>query len=396
MALAPRPPGRTVGGARRGRRLGAEAGETGPGPIASSAASSRPVLRRSGAEVVAVRTDVDTSGSQQTRVPLYGQLQRAALVVRPDRVGLVFPPYWGRAEGLSVPTSGLGVVDLRTDASTRLTQGLWDEAAVKLPMFGTAKPTLLLLFDEAHRVPPLSWRASYQWPHPRLRRREAASAEGLWIDGLLLALHRPDPLARALRDAGAEEITDPDGWLGRRRPQGLDLRTLENLRRTTEAERKAIRSRTARGAAAGLLGALLVAALWGLAAGLGGAGFYEGTEGSFSYIFALCAGPFIGWLVGRSARRTTRPLMFLAGALALAAVVLGEVLSFVVAEWTQSGVLLDPAAAVDMLAARFAPGPDFWPHVVDAVLHLVPPAVLAGGTAGVFRHRPRRPTNPQP
>jgi hypothetical protein len=211
-----------------------------------------------------VRTDVNASGSQQTRVPLYGQLQRAALVVRPDRVGLVFPPYWGRDEGLSVPTSGLGVVDLRTDASTRLTQGLWDEAALKLPMFGTAKPTLLLLFNEAHRVPPLSWRASYQWPHPRLRRREAASAEGLWIDGLLLAIHRPDPLARALRDAGAEDVTDPDGWLGRRRPRGLDLRTLEDLRRTTEAEREGIRSRTARGAAAGLLGALLVAGLLGV------------------------------------------------------------------------------------------------------------------------------------
>jgi hypothetical protein len=344
-----------------------------------------------------VRTGVNASGSQQTRVPLYGQLQRAALVVRPDRVGLVFPPYWGRDEGLSVPTSGLGVVDLRTDASTRLTQGLWEEAALQLPMFGTAKPTLLLLFDEAHRVPPLSWRASYQWPHPRLRRREAASAEGLWIDGLLLALHRPDPLARALRDAGAEEITDPDGWLGRRRPRGLDLRTLEDLRRRTEAEREGVRSRTARGAAAGLLGALLVAGLWGLAASLGGEGFYdEGTEGSFSYIIALCAGLFIGWLVGRGARRTTRPLVALAGGLALAAVVAGEVLSLVVAEWTQSGVLLHPAAAVDTLAARFAAGPDFWPQVADAVLHLVPPAVLAGGTASMFRHRPRRPTNPQP
>jgi hypothetical protein len=132
-----------------------------------------------------------------------------------------------------------------------------------------------------------------------------------------------------------------------------------------------------------------------LAASLGGEGFYEGTEGSFSYIFALGAGIFIGWLVGRGARRTTRPLVALAGGLALAAVVAGEVLSLVVAEWTQSGVLLHPAA-VDTLAARFAAGPDFWPQVADAVLHLVPPAVIGGGTASMFRHRPRRPTNPQP
>jgi hypothetical protein len=54
-----------------------------------------------------VRTDVDASGFQQTRVPLFGRLQRAALVVRPDRIRLVFPPYWGRVEGFPFPINRL-------------------------------------------------------------------------------------------------------------------------------------------------------------------------------------------------------------------------------------------------------------------------------------------------
>jgi hypothetical protein len=336
-----------------------------------------------------MRTGVDAPGSVETRVPLCGRLLRSALVVHPDRVGLVFPPYWGTAEGPSFPTRRLGVVDLRTDAATRLTSELWDESGLKLPTFGAARPTLLLLFAEPCRVPPLRRRTRALWPNPTLRRREAASAAGLWIDGLLLAVRHTDPLVRALHDAGAEQVTDPDAWLDRRRPQRQDLAGLERPRRATQ--REPAPSRGARGAACGILGALLVATIWGLVAGFMGDGFREGVEGTPADFLALVAGLAIGWFVGRGARRTNRPLIVLAGVLALTALAAGEVFSFVVAEWRVTGTLLHPAVAVDLMAARFRPGPGLGSSMVVNLIHPVFAGLLAAGIASLYRQQAQGP-----
>lgn len=173
---------------------------------------------------------------------------------------LFLPTYFGRSR-LCVPLNGLAVCDL---TSPFLVDSPADDVfhqPIVLPYLFTTGPatvpTLLLLFADPQRVPPLrgtaAWAPNLDLPFGW---KSSRSPEGAFVDGVLLRASHPAEASRRLAEAGATEVHDPAQWMREHRDRIVDPFEVEQV--IAEETREV---RLANVASAGLFASLIGAAL---------------------------------------------------------------------------------------------------------------------------------------
>lgn len=172
--------------------------------------------------------------------------RKARVEIRGDELELFLPPYFGRRRW-SVPIGNTAVTDLTSVQDTSSREDLYPDG-ISIPYFFTAgpatSPTILLLFRQPTRVPPLRALTAYapnvDLPFGYFQTR---SAKGAFVDGPLLRAVDPPSAAQQLVAAGVERVDDPSRWLRSHRrtltDPGERAQLFSQIRATTRLSRVA-------------------------------------------------------------------------------------------------------------------------------------------------------------
>lgn len=159
--------------------------------------------------------------------------RKARIELEGGAAELFLPTYFGRRR-LHVPLNGLAVCDLTSPLIVDSPADDVFSQPIALPYLFTTgpatAPTLLLLFAERQRVPPLrvvaAWAPNVDLPFGWTSSR---SSQGASVDGVLLRASDSAEASRRLVDAGATEVHDPAQWMREHRDRVMDPLEVEQV-----------------------------------------------------------------------------------------------------------------------------------------------------------------------
>jgi hypothetical protein len=168
-------------------------------------------------------------------------------------------PGWFGGRTFAVPLADVGVVDLDLVQDAPAADVVYAEPVVVPYVYTTGPmtaPNLRLVFRRPVALPPFRFVVRQMGAEPAPKRAARGDRPaGRYVDGLLLRAADPRAAVAQLAAAGAERVTDVDGWLAAHRPLVTDPERVAGLAAVQRRFARAGRAGTAL-ASAGLAGAV--------------------------------------------------------------------------------------------------------------------------------------------